>query len=244
VTAVSPAAGGPADAGAADASAEPSAGERLAAVWFGDRPPTPRRKRKRALAQQLREVIAAATQLDAEAADDPALAAVEEAAAALHAALAAAPRLQARSAASSDGEDAHLFERSPFTGRCNPLAAPLVLDFDGAVTTGHATYSEAYEGPPGTVHGGHVIAAFDDLLGVAQVASGTAGLTGTLTVRLLAPTPLHTRIAYEAGVERREGRKVIAWGRSTVDGRPLAEATGIFIAPRGVSGDPQEALRD
>jgi acyl-coenzyme A thioesterase PaaI-like protein len=90
------------------------------------------------------------------------------------------------------------------------------------------------------VHGGFVIAAFDDLLGVAQAASGTAGFTGTLTVRLVARTPLHERIDYEAGVQERSGRKVTVWGRSTLNGELLAEATGIFIAPRGGMELPQE----
>lgn len=89
------------------------------------------------------------------------------------------------------------------------------------------------------MHGGHVIAAFDDLLGVAQAASGTAGFTGTLSVRLVARTPLHERIDYEAAVQSRSGRKVTVRGRSTCAGELLAEATGIFIAPRsGVDAPP------
>ena len=92
----------------------------------------------------------------------------------------------------SSPHDSSLFERSPLSGRSNPLAAPLVLEFVGEQTFGRATYGDAYEGPPGLVHGGYVISAFDDLLGVAQAASGIAGLTGTLTVKLLrrhAPAP-------------------------------------------------------
>ena len=75
-------------------------------------------------------------------------------------------------------------------------------------------------------------AAFDDLLGSAQTLSGSAGYTGTLTVRMLRPTPLGKRIDYEAGVERVEGRKIWAWGTSSCDGERLAEASILFIAPR------------
>jgi hypothetical protein len=92
------------------------------------------------------------------------------------------------------------------------------------------------------VHGGYVISAFDDLLGVAQAASGTAGFTGTLSVRLHAGTPLNQRIDYEAGVTSHQGRKVIAWGKSYADGRLLAEAEGIFIEPRG--GHPGRMLHE
>ena len=44
--------------------------------------------------------------------------------------------------------------------------------------------------------------------------------------------PLHQRIDYEAGVERREGRKVFMRGESRCAGELLAEAHGVFIAPR------------
>ena len=138
------------------------------------------------------------------------------------------------------GDDASLFERSPLSGRSNALAAPLSLQFEDDLTRGSATYGECYEGPPGMVHGGYVISAFDDLLGVAQAASGLAGLTGTLEVKLRRGTPLHRRIDYEAGVLSHTGRKVITWGRSSLDGEVLAEATGIFIEPRG--GHPARAL--
>jgi hypothetical protein len=116
------------------------------------------------------------------------------------------------------------------------------MEFEGDQTRGHATYPDYYEGPPGLVHGGYVISAFDDLLGVAQAASGIAGFTGTLTVKLLGGTPLNRRIDYQAGVTSVNGRKVIAWGKSFLDGVLLAEAEGIFIEPRG--GHPGKLLKD
>jgi acyl-coenzyme A thioesterase PaaI-like protein len=82
------------------------------------------------------------------------------------------------------------------------------------------------------VHGGFVAAAFDDLMGSAQTLSGIAGYTGTLTVKMLRPTPLLRRIDYEAGVDRVEGRKIYVWAHSTCDGERLAEADIVFIAPR------------
>lgn len=130
---------------------------------------------------------------------------------------------------SASGFESDLGERSPISGESNPLASPLRLRIDGALTRGTATYGAAYEGPPGLVHGGVVVAAFDELLAVAQAASGTAGFTGTLTIRLRRPTPLFRPIDYEGGVDRAEGRKIHAWGRSTCDGEVTAEAEGIFI---------------
>ena len=202
-------------------------------VWFPvDDDPSPRRLRKHALAEEVRALIADVLYLDVEHVDEDDLADAEARLGEARKALDALPDIRGKGGVYGNRGDASLFERSPLSGRCNALAAPLVLEFDGERTLGHATYGEAYEGPPGSVHGGYVISAFDDLLGVAQAASGTAGFTGTLSVRLVARTPLHERIDYEAGVSSHEGRKVTVWGRSSLKGETLAEATGIFIAPK------------
>lgn len=202
-------------------------------IWFPvDEPPTPRRERKHALANQVRRLVADVLYLEVEQADETALTELEQRLAQACALLEALPDLRGRGGLYGNRDDASLYERSPFSGRSNALAAPLVVRFSGRRTFAHAVYNEAYEGPPGSVHGGHVIGAFDDVLGVAQAASGTVGFTGTLSVRLVARTPLHERIDYEAAVETVSGRKVTVWGRSTCQGVLLAEATGIFVAPR------------
>jgi acyl-coenzyme A thioesterase PaaI-like protein len=144
-----------------------------------------------------------------------------------------APSLRARGGAALAGPpDGVLVERSPVSGRSNPLAPPLHLEMSEGVTRGEAVWTDAYEGPPGCLHGGFVAAAFDDLMGLAQMASGKAGYTGTLTVRMLKPTPLHRRITYEAHLDRLEGRKI--WCRATAhdEDQLLAEAEILFITPR------------
>jgi len=134
--------------------------------------------------------------------------------------------------ATSGGDDAVLAERSGFSGRSNALAPPMTISVEGEITKAFATWTAAYEGPPGCVHGGYVAAAFDDLLGCAQMASGIAGFTGTLTVKMVSPTPLFERIDYEAGVEKVEGRKIFCWGTAKTGGHLLAEATCLFISPK------------
>ncbi len=118
------------------------------------------------------------------------------------------------------------------SGRGNPLAPRMDVWIENEIVHASVVYTAAYEGPPGTVHGGFVAAAFDDLLGMAQSLSGTGGPTGTLTVRLRRGTPLGRPIRYEAGIDRIEGRKLWCWGRSYDGEDLLAEAEIVFIARR------------
>ncbi len=128
---------------------------------------------------------------------------------------------------------------SPMIGRANPLAPPMRMRIEGDTVIAEATFGHAYEGPPGCVHGGITAAAFDEVLGATQAASGAPGMTGTLTVVYRAPTPLHTAIRYEATLDDIQGRKVITSassyapgpsGDTTADDRVLcATADGIFI---------------
>ena len=127
-----------------------------------------------------------------------------------------------------------LLERSPISGHSNPLAAPLVIDEvdEAGVLHANATYGYAYEGPPGHLHGGCVAGAFDEMVGVGQIPSGGMGYTGTLSIKMRRPTPLHTRIDYEAGVGKVDGRKITVWSKSYANGELLCEAEALMIAPR------------
>jgi len=143
--------------------------------------------------------------------------------------------------AEAGGDDARLLERSGITGASNPLSAPLHIWLEGDRVLGWAEYAHQYEGPPGCVHGGFVAAAFDDLLGAAQTLSGIAGFTGTLTIRMIRPTPLLRRIDYEGGVARVEGRKIFVWGKARHGTELVAEAEGVFVSPRGGYDDERIA---
>ncbi len=119
--------------------------------------------------------------------------------------------------------------RSPLVGEVSPLAPPIEWQLIDGRIVGHGIYHAAYEGPPGYVHGGWVALTFDEILGMANIASGHPGMTGTLKVRYLRPTPLHARVDLEGWTERVEGRRVVAKGRMTVDGELTAEAEGLFV---------------
>jgi hypothetical protein len=196
------------------------------------------RARKHELVREVKRLIDLTAHIDVERADRDELAQLADDAAELADRLEGLPSLlEVGGMAAQQGAQGALLERSGISGRANPLAPPMQWHPDGDILRGWATYSPAYEGPIGNVHGGFVAAAFDDLMGMAQMASGIAGYTGTLTVKMLKPTPLRRRIDYEAGVERVEGRKISVWAKSRDTDTLLAEAQIVFIAPK--TGMPQ-----
>jgi acyl-coenzyme A thioesterase PaaI-like protein len=128
--------------------------------------------------------------------------------------------------------------RSPLVGEVSPIAPPVEWTYIDGKIVGHGTYHAAYEGPPGYVHGGWVALTFDEILGMSNIASGHPGMTATLKVRYLRPTPLHRRVDLEGWTERVEGRRIVAKGRMVVDGETTAEAEGLFVTI-----DPELAAR-
>jgi acyl-coenzyme A thioesterase PaaI-like protein len=123
---------------------------------------------------------------------------------------------------------------SPVSGPSNPIAPPLTMhvvqDGDGQHhIEGEITFGPAYEGPPGHCHGGWIAAMFDELLGYVQMAPG---FTAYLKVDYRAPTPLNRELALRGWIDHIEGRKRLIRGTCSLDGGLLAEAEGLFIAPR------------
>jgi len=129
------------------------------------------------------------------------------------------------------GDVGAFFDQSPMIGLANPLAPPIRLSQTGPRTAqGLVTFGSAYEGPPGSVHGGFVAAAFDEVLGYVQSLGERPGMTGTLIVRYRSPTPLHTELRFEAELVGMEGRKIFTKAHVVGEGRVCAEAEGIFIS--------------
>ncbi|MCB1039682.1 MAG: PaaI family thioesterase [Acidimicrobiales bacterium] len=123
-----------------------------------------------------------------------------------------------------------LYDHSPLIGIANPLAPPMSIREEADTIVAEVTFGQAYEGPPGCVHGGYIAAAFDELLGATQSLSGAPGMTGTLTIRYESPTPLQQPLRFEgrlAGVER---RKIFTEGACYAGDRLTATAKGTFIS--------------
>jgi len=120
---------------------------------------------------------------------------------------------------------------SPVSGKRNAIAPPLKLwKFSDNEVRGEALFSSTYAGPPNAVHGGIIAAVFDEILAMANVISGNAGFTGTLTIKYHDKTPLNTPIELRGVNVRQDGRKQHSRGEMRVNGKVTATAEGLFIS--------------
>jgi hypothetical protein len=133
---------------------------------------------------------------------------------------------------SRDRDHGDYLPRSPIVGESSPLAPPIAWEWAPPRILGRGVFTAAYEGPPNFVHGGIIALAFDEMLGMANIASGHPGMTGTLTVRYRRPTPLYREVDFEAWVVKVEGRRIATRGTLSCGGTLCAECDGLFIQPR------------
>lgn len=131
----------------------------------------------------------------------------------------------------SYGQISH--ELNPLSGWSNPIAPPINCWIEDKRALATCECGWAYEGPPGSVHGGIVSAIFDQFLGMAQILGGQPGMTGYLHVNYRQRTPLNTPLKLEAQLERIEGRKTFMRGEMYANGEMTADCEGLFVQPRG-----------
>jgi hypothetical protein len=146
------------------------------------------------------------------------------------------PRLFGQMAFQADGNHGRRgevnHELNAVGGWSNPLAPGLNMWFDGDRARGTVNCGWAYEGPPGHIHGGYVAAIFDQFMGMAQIIGKQPGMTGTLKVRYLRPSPLNTELQLEAWLDRVEGRKTIISAEIRNGDSITATCEALFIRPR------------
>lgn len=111
----------------------------------------------------------------------------------------------------------------------NPQAFPLEVHFEDDTARATTTADALYEGPPGCVHGGFIAHLLDSILGVLVQAQGVRGMTATLELRYLAPTPIEAPLTLGSRIVERSGRRVRAEGWIEHEGRRTAEAHGLFV---------------
>jgi acyl-coenzyme A thioesterase PaaI-like protein len=127
------------------------------------------------------------------------------------------------------------------SGRLDGQRAPMPVwtyeqdDDDDDVFRASGQFSNGHTGPPGTVHGGWVAFAFDEILAWAIVHAGYPGMTGRLTIRYRKPTPVGAPVEFRVEPPRIAGKVVHVHGTLTAGGTITAEADGLFVHFQGRS---------
>ena len=199
--------------------------------------PTPVSARRRELARELAAINEQLVRLDV---DEAALMAATEQARALRASLEGYSHRSMRDILgrliSGQGNRQDALDMADFeilSGPANAMSPPVTFWLDGDVVRARATFGRAFMGPPGKVHGGVLSLALDMLLAKTQDFVTSLGMTGTLNVRYMAPTPLHREVNFEARLVRLQGRKLFNEARVFVDGVQTVAASGIWISSQG-----------
>jgi acyl-coenzyme A thioesterase PaaI-like protein len=113
-------------------------------------------------------------------------------------------------------------------GGFNPLALPVRLALEPPRALGYATFTTAYEGAPGCVHGGALAATFDIVFTAANAIAEATGPTVRLDVRYRRPTLVGEEAVFEAWVTDVTARRVFSKGRIVQGGTVTVEAEGEF----------------
>ena len=116
------------------------------------------------------------------------------------------------------------------TGPAHPYAPPVRVSAgpDGATALFHL--GSTYEGPPGLVHGGMLALVLDHVLGQAALGAGHGGMTVSLELTYLAPTPIGSDLVAEAHVVSVDGRKISLVGSVRSGDTTTVTARGLFLA--------------
>lgn len=184
---------------------------------------------RRALAQQARELAAATLLTTAgDTALQAAAALVSQATALLSGAVRSSRYEGIAGLAPGSAANEAVWETHAAFGPANALAPPVeVVDAEGRVD-GTVTFGSSWEGGPGLVFGGFLAAVFDGLLGRAVISAGHLGVTRSLTVRYLRPTPLHTPVRVSSVAGGRVGRNVEVTAQMWVGDVLTCEAEAVF----------------
>lgn len=132
--------------------------------------------------------------------------------------------------------DTHARDLPPHHPRClgcgpeNPHGHHLQVWREGDVVRAEHVFDERHVGAPGIAHGGAVATVLDDLFGFLLYGIGEPAVTRHLEVGYRAPVLLGTQYLLEAGLQRREGRKLFVRAQGTDErGALVVEATAVFV---------------
>jgi acyl-coenzyme A thioesterase PaaI-like protein len=123
----------------------------------------------------------------------------------------------------------------PISGRASPWGLDLDLHRHGDEIEARVVLRAAHEGAPNRSHGGIIAALFDDVFGYVLGVIHQPAFTGELSVRYVAPTPLHRELSCRVRLDERRGRRLLMSGElsdpSTDSVLVRAKATFIAVDP-------------
>lgn len=114
-------------------------------------------------------------------------------------------------------------------GRSHPCSPGLLWQEEPNRITGTVTFGQAFEGPPGHVHGGWVAGVLDHLMGMTHVRTGHPGMTSGLSVRYLKPTPLNQLIDVSAEATELDDKRTEVKAEMRYGETATATAEAIFV---------------
>jgi len=104
--------------------------------------------------------------------------------------------------------------------------------FDSKSKIGYSEveFHEGSQGPPNHVHGGALMAVFDELMGATAWLCKSPSMTVEHKTYFLAPVPLGSKLLFSCQIQKTDGRKIYMEGAVKDDaGRTYARAEGLFI---------------
>ena len=114
-------------------------------------------------------------------------------------------------------------------GRSHPCSPELLWQEASNRITGTVSFNQAFEGPPGHVHGGWVAGVLDHIMGMTHVRTGHPGMTGGLSVKYLKPTPLNQLIEISAEATEVDEKRTEVKGTMRCGETTTATAEAIFV---------------
>jgi acyl-coenzyme A thioesterase PaaI-like protein len=121
------------------------------------------------------------------------------------------------------------FEDRAVGGQANPTGLVFDVWREGDTMVADVTLGAAFEGAPGRAHGGIVAAAFDDFTGSIIGMLQEPAFTGELTVRFVAPVPVHTPLRLRTWLDSRDGRKLHIHADAQAGEQLVATCKAIYI---------------
>jgi acyl-coenzyme A thioesterase PaaI-like protein len=123
--------------------------------------------------------------------------------------------------------------RPELPGRGMPFMPPYRIDEEGVgALKGRVRFTRFYLGGNGAAHGGAHAVLFDDIMGklAMQVSGEGVARTARLTVNYRRVIPTDTDLAFDARIDRTEGRKRFVSARLYDEaGIVGAECEGLFL---------------